>query len=157
MPLRAAWALLASGRYAEIPPWIEESERAIKDVDDEEEARSAAGEIDRLRQEAEARRARRERLEASGMGAVAGLERLKEEILAGLDAEESRLTGNPPRTEDARARASERLAALHARASKGWDDAVEARDETLIAEFDELQWDVVGLAGRFGIPLPGVG
>jgi tetratricopeptide (TPR) repeat protein len=156
VPLRAAWALLASGRYAEIPPWIEESEHALEDVKDEEEARSAAGEIDRLRQEAEGRRARRERLEASGMGPVPGLERLKDDILTDLDAEESRLTGNPPLTEDTRARASERLAVLHARASKGWDDAVEARDETLIAEFDELQGDVVGLAGRFGIPLPGV-
>ena len=79
----------------------------------------------------------------SGVGPVAGLERLKDEILSDLDAEESRLTGNPPRTEDARA-------------SKCWDDAVEARDETLIAEFDTLQWDVAGLAGRFAIPLPGV-
>jgi len=156
VPLRAAWALLASGRYAEIPSWIEESERALKDVNDEEETRLAAGEIDRLRQEAEGRLARRERLEASGVGPVAGLERLKDEILSDLDAEESRLTGNPPRTEDARARAGERLAALHARASKGWDDAVEARDETLIAEFDTLQWDVAGLAGRFAIPLAGV-
>src|SRR5882672_5189339 len=156
VPLRAAWALLASGRYAEIPPWIEESEHALEDVKDEEEARSAAGEIDRLRQEAEGRRARRERLEVSRMGPVPGLGRLKDDILTDLDVEESRLTGNPPRTEDTRARASERLAVLHARASKGWDDAVEARDETLIVEFDELQGDVVGLAGRFGIPLPGV-
>jgi len=41
VPLRAAWALLASGRYAEIPSWIEESERALKDVNDEEETRLA--------------------------------------------------------------------------------------------------------------------
>jgi len=156
VPLRAAWALLSSGRYAEIPPWIEETERALKDVKDEVEARSAAGEVDRLRQEAEGRQVRRERLEASGTGPVPGLEGLKDEILADLDAEESRLTGNPPRTDDARARATERLAALHVRASKGWDDAVEALDETLIVEFDELQWDVVALAGRFGIALPDI-
>ena len=154
VPLRAAWALLASGRYDEIARWIEGSERALKESKDEEEARAAASEIDRLRQETEARRSRRARLEAEGTGPVAGLEAVKEEILTALDAEESRLTRNPPRTPDARGRALERLAALHARASRGWDDAVEARDEPLIAEFDELQWDVVGLAGRFGIDLP---
>jgi len=154
VPLRAAWALLASGRYDEIARWIEGSERALKESKDEEEARAAASEIDRLRQETEARRSRRARLEAEGTGPVAGLEAVKEEILTALDAEESRLTRNPPRTPDARGRALERLAALHARASRGWDDAVEALDEPLIAEFDELQWDVVGLAGRFGIDLP---
>jgi len=154
VPLRAAWALLASGRYDKIARWIEGSERALRESKDEEEARAAASEIDRLRQETEARRSRRARLESEGTGPVAGLEAVKEEILTALDAEESRLTRNPPRTPDARGRALERLAALHARASRGWDDAVEARDEPLIAEFDELQWDVVGLAGRFGIDLP---
>ena len=154
VPLRAAWALLASGRYDEIARWIEGSERALRESKDEEEARAAASEIDRLRQEMEARRSRRARLESEGTGPVAGLEAVKEEILTALDAEESRLTRNPPRTPDARGRALERLAALHARASRGWDDAVEARDEPLIAEFDELQWDVVGLAERFGIDLP---
>jgi tetratricopeptide (TPR) repeat protein len=156
VPLRAAWALLVSGRYGEIASWIERSERALKEVKDEEEARAAASDIDRLRQEAEARQARRSRLESEGAGAVQGLEAAKQDILAALDSEEARLTRNPPRGEDARARALERLAALRQRASRGWDDAVEARDETLIAEFDELQWDIVGLAERFGIELPGV-
>lgn len=156
VPLRAAWALLISGRYGEIARWIESGEKALREVKDEEEARAAASEIDRLRQEAETRGARRARLESDGAGAVPGLEAVKEEILAALDAEEARLTGNPPRTDDARSRAAERLAALRERASKGWDDAVEARDETLIAEFDELQWDIVGLAERFAIELPGV-
>jgi tetratricopeptide (TPR) repeat protein len=156
VPLRAAWALLASGRYAEVVRWIETSEEALKEVKDEEEAREAASEIDRLRREAVDRQARSTRLESEGTEAVPGLEAVKEEILAALDAEEARLTGNPPRTEDARSRATERLAVLRERASKGWDDAVEARDETLIAEFDELQWDVVGLAERFAIELPGV-
>jgi len=154
VPLRAGWALLSTGRYPEIPPWIESSERALTEVRDEEEARSAGGEIARLRQEAETRHARRERLAASGSDPAAGLDRLKDEILADLDAEESSLTGNPPRTEDARARATERLTALHLRASHAWDDAVEARDEPLIAEFDALRWDVAGLADRFGLALP---
>ena len=156
VPLRAAWALLTSGRYGEIPRWVERSEQALKEVKDEEEARAAASEIDRLRREAETRQARRARTESEGAGPVAGLEAVKEEILAALDAEEARLTGSPPRTADDRSRATERLEALRARASQGWDDAVEARDEPLIAEFDELQWDVVGLAERFGIELPGV-
>lgn len=154
VPLRAGWALLTTGRYGEIPRYLEAGERALRDVGDEEDARAAASEIDRLRKEAEARRVRGERLASEGADPGPGLETLKDTILAALDSEEIELTGNPPRTDDARARAAERLAALHARASKGWDDAVEAEDDALIAEFDELQWDVVGLAGRFGIRLP---
>jgi len=157
VPLRAAWALLTTGHYGEIARFIETSETALKEVKDEEEARAVASEIDRLRREAEARQARRARLQSDVAGPVAGLEAVKEEILARLDAEEVRLTGTPPRNADARARAIERLAALHARASKGWDDAVEAQDEALIADFDELQWDVAGLAGRFGLEIPGAG
>jgi tetratricopeptide (TPR) repeat protein len=157
VPLRAGWALLTSGRYGEIPRFIAEGERALRDVEDEEDARAAAGEIDRLRQEAEDRRIRSERIVAEGPDPVPGLETLKDTILAALDAEEADLSRNPPRTEDARARATERLAALHARASKAWDDAVEAKDDALIAEFDTLQWDVVGLATRFGIRLPEAG
>jgi tetratricopeptide (TPR) repeat protein len=157
VPLRAAWALLTSGQYDAIARWIEKGERALGKSKDEEDARAAASDIDRLRQETEARRSRRARLASEGTGTIAGLEAVKEEILTALDAEESRLTRNPPRTPDARARALERLAARHARASRGWDDAVEARDEPLIAEFDELQWDVVGLAERFGIDLPAAG
>lgn len=156
VPLRAAWALLASGRYEEIPRWIERCGKALKDVKDEAEARAAAGEIDRLRAEAGARAARRGRLAAGVEGGGAGLEAVREEILASLDAEEARLTESPPRSEEARARATERLAALHARASRAWDDAVEAKEEDHIAAFDDLQWDVAGLAERFGIELPGI-
>jgi len=157
VPLRAGWALLTSGRYDEIARWIDMSERALRALKDEEEARAAASDVDRLRQETGSRRSRRARLESERTGPVQGLEAVKEEILTALDAEESRLTRNPPRTPDARDRALERLSALHARASRGWDDAVEARDEPLIAEFDDLQWDVVGLAERFGIDLPAAG
>ena len=157
VPLRAGWALLTSGRYDEIARWIEMSETALRALKDEEETRAAASDVDRLRQETGSRRSRRARLESEGTGPVEGLEAVKEEILTALDAEESRLTRNPPRTPDARARALEGLAALHACASRGWDDAVEARDEPLIVEFDELQWDVVGLAERFGIDLPAAG
>lgn len=156
VPLRAAWALLASGRYDEIPRFIDRCEKALKDVEDEAEARLAADEIDRLRAEAGARAARRGRPAAGGEGGSAGLEAVREEILAALDAEEARLTGSPPRSGDARARATDRLAALHARASRAWDDAVEAGQEDFIAAFDDLQWDVVGLAERFGIELPGI-
>jgi len=154
VPLRAGWALLASGRYEEIPRWIETAETMLKECADESEARAAAGEIDRLRAEFEARSARRAR--AEGAGEEAGLASIRETILAALDEEEARLTASPPRSDDARARASERLGALHGQASRAWDDAVEAKDEALIAAFDELQWDVDGLAMRFGIDLPGI-
>ena len=161
VPLRAGWALLTSGHYQEVPRWIDMSETALKEVDDEAEARAVAGEIDHLRAESEARSRRRARSSASGAGAEdadreAGLESVREGILAGLDDEGARLTASPPRSDDARARATERLAALHARASRAWDDAVEAKNEDLVAAFDELQWDIAGLAERFGIELPGI-
>ncbi|MBI1951909.1 MAG: hypothetical protein HYS34_11180 [Acidobacteria bacterium] len=161
VPLRAAWALLASGRYDDIPPWIERCEKALQDVTDEAEARLAADEIDRLRAEAGARGARRGRPAAggdpgAGGGTGAGPEAVRDAILAALDEEEARLTGSPPRSGEARSRAAGRLAALHARASRAWDDAVEAKREDFIAAFDDLQWDVVGLAERFGIELPGI-
>ena len=156
VPLRAAWALLASGRYDDIPPWIERCEKALKNVTDEAEARQAAHEIDRLRAEAGARAARRGRPAARGGDGDAGPEAVRDEILAALDEEEARLIKSPPRSGDARARASARLAALHARASRAWDDAVEVKREDFIAAFDDLQWEVVGLAERFGIELPGI-
>jgi len=152
VPLRAVWALLASGRYEEIPRWIERGETTLKECADESEARAVAGEIDRLRAEFEARSARRARAESASE--EEGLASIRETILAALDEEEARLTASPPRSDDARARATERLGALHERASRAWDDAVEAKNESLIAAFDELQWDVAGLAERFGIDLP---
>ena len=156
VPLRAAWALLASGRYDDIPPWIERCEKALKNVTDEAEARQAAHEIDRLRAEAGARAARRGRPAAAGAGGSAGPEAVRDEILAALDEEEARLIKSPPRSGQARAQAAGRLTALHARASRAWDDAVEAKREDFIAAFDDLQWEVVGLAERFGIELPGI-
>jgi len=155
VPLRAAWALLTSGRYDAVRTWIEKAERALRQVEDEEEARGVASEIERLRREEETRRARRARGGTKGAPPGGGPGSVKEEILAALDAEEALLTSDPPRTAEARTRATERLSELHARASRAWDDAVEARDEPLIATFDELQWDVVGLAERFGLELPG--
>jgi len=162
VPLRAAWALLASGRYDEIPPWIERCEKALADVTDEADAPQAAHEIDRLRAEAGARAARRGRPAARGGAAEgggdagAGPAAVRDEILAALDEEEARLIKSPPRSGEARAQAAGRLAALHARASRAWDDAVEAKREDFIAAFDDLQWEVVGLAERFGIELPGI-
>src|SRR5439155_19795684 len=61
VPLRAAWSLPTSGRYEEIARWIGKSEKALRELKDEDEARAAASEIDRLRQETEARRSRRAR------------------------------------------------------------------------------------------------
>ena len=161
VPLRAGWALLTSGRFQEVPRWIDMCERVLKEVDDEGEVRAVAGEIDHLRAESEARSRRRAQSTGADAGAEdadgeAGLASLRERILASLDDEEARLTASPPRSDDARARATERLAALHTRASRAWDDAVEVKDEDLVAAFDELQWDIVGLAERFGIELPGI-
>jgi len=161
VPLRAGWALLTSGRYQEVPRWIETCETALRDVEDEAEARAAGDEIDRLRSESEARSERRARMASAEGGTEneekeAGLESVRQRILASLDDEEARLTASPPRSDDARARATERLAALHSRASRAWDDAVEAKNEDFVAAFDELQWDVTGLAERFGIELPGM-
>ena len=81
---------------------------------------------------------------------------MRQDILAALDQEEARLTKSPPRSPEDRERAAAVLAALHARASRAWDDAVEAKQEPFIAAFDDLQWDVAGLAERFGIELPGI-
>lgn len=83
-------------------------------------------------------------------------EEIREAILAGLDAEEVRLTRTPPRSDDDRRAAIERLGALHRQASAAWDDAVERHDEPAIAVLDDLQWEVVEVAERFGLRLPGV-
>jgi tetratricopeptide (TPR) repeat protein len=83
-------------------------------------------------------------------------EEIREAILAELDAEEVRLTRTPPRGEPERQSAIERLGALHRRASAAWDDAVERHDEPAIAALDDLQWEVVEVAERFGLKLPGV-
>jgi len=83
-------------------------------------------------------------------------EEIREAILAGLDAEEVRLTRTPPRSEAERQTAIDRLGALHRRASAAWDDAVERHDEPAIATLDDLQWEVVEVAERFGLRLPGV-
>jgi tetratricopeptide (TPR) repeat protein len=160
VPLRAAWALMASGRYDDVAFWIEKTEKALKDVTDETEARQAADEIDRLRSEVAERAGRRGRLAAAEPGAGGGPgadpESVRQDILAALDQEEARLIKNPPQSPEDRERATAVLAALHARASRAWDDAVEAKQEAFIAAFDDLQWDVVGLAERFGIELPGI-
>lgn len=165
VPLRAAWALMASGRYDDVLPWIETTEKALKDVTDETEARQAADEIDRLRTEVTERAARRGRVASGGnpgAGGAAGAirdgdpESVRQDILAALDREEARLIKDPPQSSAERERATAVLAALHARASRAWDDAVEAKQESCIAAFDDLQWDVVGLAERFGIDLPGI-
>lgn len=81
---------------------------------------------------------------------------IREAILAELDVEEVRLTRTPPRSDLDRKTALERLGALHRRASAAWDDAVERHDEPAIAALDDLQWEVVEVAERFGIKLPGV-
>ena len=175
VPLRAAWALMALGRHEDVPLWIETSERALKDVTDETEARQAADEIDRLRTEATERAARRGRVApadagggdageddgqdagrdtGSSTGPAPDPESVRQDILAALDQEEARLIQSPPRSPEDKERAAAVLAALHARASRAWDDAVEAKQESFIAAFDDLQWDVAGLAERFGIELP---
>jgi tetratricopeptide (TPR) repeat protein len=172
VPLRAAWALMALGRYDDLPAWIETAEKALKDVTDETEARQAADEIDRLRTEATERAARRGRVAPAdagqdddqgagrdsepGAGPAPDLESVRQDILAALHQEEARLIQSPPRSPEDRERAAAVLAALHARASRAWDDAVEAKQEPFIAAFDDLQWDVAGLAERFGIDLPGI-
>lgn len=153
VPVTAAWALLQRGEHDRIPGWLERAEKALRDVTDEDEAREAASEIDRLRGEAEARRSRR--AAADEPADPDDLRGRREAILAEVDAFEVGLVRTPPRAPDARARAAGGLAALHARASRAWDDAVEAGDEEMIAAFDDLQWEIVGLAERFGIPVPG--
>jgi tetratricopeptide (TPR) repeat protein len=149
LPLGAAWALIRAGDYDLALSWIGRGERAANRLEEEEEAQPALTEIERLRNEARIRRERRER--ATGEG----YEALRQEILAALDAEEVRLTREPPRADEARNDAVERLAALHRRASDAWDDAVERHDEAAVSAFDDLQWEVVEVAERFGLRLPG--
>jgi tetratricopeptide (TPR) repeat protein len=166
-PLAAAWALLQRGDYERAMAWIDRGAKVTRRLDDDEEAREAATEIDRLREETAARLERRRRFgapdEAGGPAAAAagapsgvagGLAERRQAILADLDAEEVRLVAQPPRDEGERTGAVARLGALYARASEAWDDAVESQDEALIAAFDNLCSDVAGLAERFGIPLP---
>jgi tetratricopeptide (TPR) repeat protein len=170
IPLAAAWALVQRGDYERATSWIDRGAKMARRLDDEEEAREAASEIDRLREETAARLERRRRFGAPGdkdrasdAGAAAAevrsdsagtLAGRRQAILADLDAEEVRLVAHPPRDETERTGAADRMAALYARASEAWDDAVESRDESLIAAFDDLCSDVAGVAGRFGIPLP---
>ncbi len=168
--LIAAWALLQRGRYEEALAWVDDGERALERVEDEEEAGRARGEIERLRKEASNRIERRRRFGGSAgpeggtrpesdarpaVSSPGGLAELRQEILAALDAEEVRLVDSPPRDDLARARARERLSGLHQRASGAWEDAVEAADDEMIAACEDLQGEVVGLAERFGIDLPG--
>jgi len=186
VPLTAAWALIRAGEYDGAGAWIARGERAARRIEDEEEIRTVDGEVERLRNEARIRRERRDRgtaqaqaaplpaavhddaaepapVEAAGPGAAetgpaphARPEEIREAILAELDAEEVRLTRTPPRSDSDRQTAVGRLGALHRRASAAWDDAVERHDEPAIAALDDLQWEVVEVAERFGIKLPGV-
>jgi tetratricopeptide (TPR) repeat protein len=164
LPLTAGWAFLQAGDYGAARDWAERGEKALRRASDrgtidEDDARAAATEIDRVREEAAARNERRGTKGAGGAArgaagapptAPAGL---ADEILALLDAEEARLVQRPPRTAAEREEAERRLRALHARASRAWDDAVEADDHALIARFDDLQWEIVGLAERFGMDI----
>jgi tetratricopeptide (TPR) repeat protein len=149
VPLGAAWALIRAGDYDLALSWIGRGERAANRLEEEEDAQRALTEIERLRNEARIRRERRER--ATGEG----YEALRQEILAALDAEEVRLTREPPRGDAAEKEAVDRLATLHRRASEAWDDAVERHDEAAVSAFDDLQWEVVEVAERFGLRLPG--
>jgi tetratricopeptide (TPR) repeat protein len=148
-PLNAAWALIRAGDYDLALSWIGRGERAANRLEDEEEAQPALNEIERLRNEARIRRERRQR--ATGEGP----ESLRQAILADLDAEEVRLTRQPPQDEPDRIAALQRLVELHRRASAAWDDAVERHDEAAISTFDDLQWEVVEVAERFGLRIPG--
>ncbi len=167
VPLQAAWALLQRGEYEDARDWVSRADQARRDVEEEAEAREVATEIDRLRDEIEARSKRRDpAVRAGGGHETAGstappatgsrLVGERDRVLAELDREEIRLVGAPPRGAPAIDEAGRRLAALHARASTAWDDAVEAQDEALIAAFDDLRWDIIGLAERFGVSIPGV-
>jgi len=151
VPLQAAWAFLQRGEYDDARDWAGRADRARRDVEDEAEAREAAAEIDRLRGEIDDRAQRR--VTATEAGSALATER--DRILSELDREEIRLVQAPPRDGPAMDEAGRRLEALHARASAAWDDAVEAHDEPLIAAFDDLQWEIVGLAQRFGLSIPG--
>jgi tetratricopeptide (TPR) repeat protein len=167
IPLTAAWALIRAGDYDTAIGWIARGERAARRLEDEEELRAVDNEVERLQNEARIRSERKRREaerpivppagEAAGEpGSGGGGEDLRQSILAALDAEEVLLTRTPPKSEAERAAAIERLAALHTRASTAWDEAVERHQEELIARFDDLQWEVVEVAERFGLKLPGV-
>jgi tetratricopeptide (TPR) repeat protein len=182
VPLAAAWALVRSGDYDGAPAWIKRAEHAARRLEDEEEIQSVDAEVERLQTEARIRSERQKRVAATAAAPVpapakdsapAGVsmpaegsapaqrapvdaEAARQEILGLLDAEEVRMTRTPPRTEQEKSAAVASLAALHHRASSGWDDAVERHDDQAIATFDDLQWEIVGVAERFGLKLPGV-
>jgi tetratricopeptide (TPR) repeat protein len=149
VPLQAAWAFLQRGEYDDARDWTRRADQARRDVEDEETARDAAAEIDRLREEIEDRARRRAATAGAGLAAE------RDRILSDLDREESLLVQSPPRAAPGLETARLRLTDLHARASAAWDDAVEAGDEPLIAAFDDLRWEIVGLAQRFGVSIPG--
>jgi predicted Zn-dependent protease len=155
VPLTAAWALVRVGDYDNAVPWMGRGERAARRLEDEQEARAAMAEVDRLRDEARARSARRALAGRPDTAVGAGFAERKQALLADLDAEEARLTRDPPRSDGDRQAAIDRLVELHRRASAAWDDAVERRQEEAIASLEELQWEVVELAERFGIRIPG--
>ena len=182
--LSAAWALIRVGGYDDAMTWIARAERGARRLEDEEEIGGIDAEVERLRNEARIRRERRERAQAAAPAAPRREERagvraaassgppdapaedaapppattdaLKQSILADLDAEEVRLTTQPPRSGPDRAAAIARLSALHQRATAAWDDAVERKDDRAIETLDDLQWEVVEVAERFGLELPGV-
>jgi len=176
VPLAAAWALVRAGEYDGAPVWIARAERAARRLEDEQEIQAVDTEVERLQTEARIRSERQKRAAATAAAAAAAAAvpapspeagpesagastapaATREEVLAALDAEEVLLTRTPPRSDEEKSAAVERLAALHRRASAGWDDAVERHDEPSIAAFDDLQWEVVGVAERFGLKLPGV-
>ncbi len=159
--LTAAWALIQRGEYEKALHWVRRGRQATARLEDPQERREAKLEMKRLEDEADSRSRRRDRAVSPGAeprapGTSGNLEDLRETILASLDAEEVRLVDRPPRTDDEKRRAAEPLQALHARASHGWDEAVERQKEDMIAAFDDLQCEVVDLADRFGIVLPGL-
>jgi len=180
VPLAAAWALVRSGDYDGAPAWIKRAEHAARRLEDDEEIQSVDAEVERLQTEARIRSERQKRSAAAAATAVAApvpeppedsgseetpaaagralvdFEAVRQEILAALDAEEVRLTRTPPRTDPEKTTAVDSLAGLHRRASTGWDDAVVRHDDQAIAAFDDLQWEIVGVAERFGLKLPGV-
>jgi len=155
VPLTAAWALVRVGDYESATSWMGRGERAARRLEDEQEMRAAMAEVDRLRDEARARSARRVFAGRPEPAVGEGFAERKQALLADLDAEEARLTRDPPRSEEDRQSAIDRLVTLHRRASAAWDDAVERRQDEAIASLEELQWEVVELAERFGIRIPG--
>lgn len=155
VPLTAAWALIRAGDYDNALSWIGRGERAARRLEDEQETRAAMAEVDRLKDEARVRSERRARVSVPEPAAGPGFAGKRQAILADLDAEEVRLTRDPPRSEESRQAALDRLVDLHRRASAAWDDAVERHDEEAIAALEDLQWEVVEVAERFGIRIPG--